>query len=504
MDDLTFQHLFELESNLSKAQEMLGTSDQTDLLLSHLEKLNSHASSHVGFEKLSVEEVKTLLQGSGSFDLAACCSICNQTMYENDQCAEDKIHKANLQPCCLKMLESMKNYDELEITFWWFFINNFSNCILTLPHYTRFMLSNGIPTSLRDRIWGILTFSNAANGEVDEYLLNLYQSLNTDISPDIRIITKDVNRTFPQLSMFKNIETKDKFEKILNAYSIFDSDMGYCQGLQFIVAPMLFHFENDFKTFNSLVKFFEVNQLRNIYDSQMSGLNLWFYQFEKIFQRELCDLSKHFENLGVDMKVFLSQWFLSFYSITIPFSFLIRVFDVMFLEGVKETLLRVGIVILSQNSKLLQSIDESELIYQHLLSENCWGVFQNNVGSFINEIMNLDIAQYTQGHLDELAKNYTEEQEEEEEVEHSNSSFIAKMFTNIKTNAESILSAPMESASSSSSKSSLFSVNTESTNTNFFESDYDLVESLYKMCLEKGLEDPILEKVKSRLYQTQV
>lgn len=502
MNDSNFQQLLELEGNLAKAQQFLDKSDQTTLLISHLEKLNMHSTSRSGFEELSIGDVEALLQESGSFDLALCCSACNQTIFENDQCAKDQIHKDNLQPCCLKMLKSLRNHDSLEVTFWLFFINNFSNCILTLPNYTRFMLSNGIPTSLRDRIWGLLTFSNDSNGEIDEYLLNLYESLNKDISPDIRIITKDVNRTYPQLSMFKDFETKEKFEKILNAYSIFDSDMGYCQGLQFVVAPMLFHFNNDFKTFNSLVKFFEINKLRNIYDNQMSGLNLWFYQFEQIFKNELPELSTHFKELDVDLKVFLSQWFLSFYSITIPFSFLIRVFDLMFLEGVKETLLRVGLIILSKNSKLLRSIDESELIYQHLLSENCWGVFQNNVNSFINEIVNLEIEQYTEENLQGLSNEYSELKIDEEEIANSNNSFITKMFTNIKYNAESILSAPMDSNSSSSSKSSLFSVNTESTSTNLFESDHDLIESLYKMCVGKGMDDPILEKVKSRLYQT--
>ncbi|ODQ62449.1 hypothetical protein WICANDRAFT_76617 [Wickerhamomyces anomalus NRRL Y-366-8] len=503
MDSTTFQQLLELESNLSKAQQFLNTSNQTALLLSHLENLNNHSTAHTGFDGVEIKDIESLLQQTGSFDLAISCSSCNQLIYENDECAKNQIHKDNLQPCCMKMLKNLKQDDELEITFWWFFINNFSNCILTLPNYTRFMLTNGIPTSLRDRIWGLLTFSNNSKGENDEYLLNLYESLNKDISPDIRIITKDVNRTYPQLSMFTEFETKSKFEKILNAYSIFDSDMGYCQGLQFIVAPMLFHFDkDDFKTFNSLVKFFEINKLRNIYDNQMSGLNLWFYQFEEIFKHELPELSTYLiDTLNVDLKVFLSQWFLSFYSITIPFNFLIRVFDIMFLEGVKETLLRVGIVILSKNSKLLQSIDESELVYQHLLSENCWGVFQNNVDSFINEIMNLNIEQYTEENLQQLSTNYSQSTTKEEQ-DISPNSFISKMFTNLKYNAESILSSPIDSISSS--KSSLFSINSESesSNTSIFESDFDLVESLYKMCLEKGLDGPILDKVKDRLYQT--
>lgn len=497
MDENTLTQLLELETKFAEAQSMLGDGGvQTQLLMAHLEILSANSTGTSGSE-LTLEQVADLITESGSFNLALTCSTCHQSLFEDDECAALGKLKDNLEPCCGKMLSTYKDCSELEIAFWWFCLSSPSNCILTMPNYTRFMLTNGVPPALRDRLWGVLTQSANANGEVDEYMQTLYGSLNKDLCPDIGIIFKDVSRTFPELSMFNEYDMKVKFERILNAYSIFDSDMGYCQGLQFIVAPMLFHFKHELKTFNALVRLFEMNRLRTIYDNEMSGLNLWFYQFSHILESELPELGQHFKKLDIDMNIFLSQWFLSFYSITIPFNFLVRMFDVALFEGVKETLLRVGIVILSQNAKLLCTIDEPELIYQHLLSENCWGVFQNDVDCFINSVTQLNVSNFTSEHLSSL-----EEQHKNTEKTHtSNKSVFNKFIATFKSTAESVLSAPTSTSSAASSevhRESLFSNANSSTFS--FNEDYELVENLYKLCLEKGINDPLLEKVKDRLY----
>jgi hypothetical protein len=488
MEGISLTELLQLERNLTEAQALTTSHSQTSLLPSHDELLAIHNSSSLS--EVSIDAIKGLLQQDGSFNLALSCSKCHQSLFYDDECASSGTLKDNLQSCCHSSFEQTKHATELEISFWWFLLNSFSSCVVTLPNYTRLMIMNGIPPSLRSRLWGLLTQASDSSGVVDPYMEKLYESLNTDVSPDISIISKDVNRTFPELSMFSEYKTKVKFERILNAYSIFDSDMGYCQGLQFIVAPLLFHFQDELKTFNALVKLFEHNKLRSIYDSEMSGLNLWFYQFEKIFEKELPALFQHFQELEIDLNIFLSQWFLSFYSVTMPFNFLIRMFDILLLEGVKETLFRVGIAILSKNADLLQSIDETELTYQHLLSENCWGSFSQDVDQFMTAITALDVQSFTQVSLVALENQFTKLDKKHT----SNRSFFNKVLDNFKTTAESVLSSNNDDGTSksvfSATNSSQFSIN----------EDFDLVEGLYKLCLEKGIDDPLLSRVKEKLY----
>lgn len=488
--------LLQLEKSLEEAHGLVSSTEQTSLLLSHFELISSQVSSPSC--EVSAEEIEKLLQSDGDFNLAQSCNKCHQKLFYNDECASKGELQVDLQPCCYESVERYKHAVSLDVSFWWFLLNSFPCCVMTLPNYTRLMLTHGIPPALRSRIWGLFTLAGNAQDTTDNYMENLYHSLNKDVSPDISIIVKDVNRTFPEISMFAEYSTKTKFENILNAYSIFDSDMGYCQGLQFIVAPLLFHFKDDLKTFNALVKIFELNKLRPIYDHEMSGLHLWFFQFDKIFETEVPELYAHFKDLNIDIQMFLAQWFLSFFSITIPFSFLIRMFDVLLLEGVKSTLFRVGITVLSKNTDLLKTIQDSELIYQHLLSENCWGIFQQDVDLFIDSVMSLPVNHYSSEHLSTLEDVFSKIESKKPK---SNRSFMKKMLSSFKTTAESVFSSSSsDDASSTKSSCMIYSNPSHSISQLSIQDDYDLVQSLYKLCLDKGIEDPILERVKMRLY----
>jgi hypothetical protein len=345
----------------------------------------------------------------------------------------------------------------------------------------------------------------------------------------------------------------------LNAFSVYNFEIGYCQGLQFIVAPLLFHFQQDdeIKTFNSLINMFEINSfLRKMYDDEMTGVNVFLYKFERIFKKHNPSLHAHFKSLNLDLKIFLSQWFLSFFSVTMPFHFSVRMFDVLLFEGVESTLLRVGLTILDKNENLLMQIDNSELIYQHLLSENCWGVFGNNCDKFISNVVNLSPADFTPENLSIL-----ESQFEKQDINHSRSPYLPKAKSSFKDKLFSGLGSTFPASPSSSTISSTastvdsdidslhssslfstknnstFSLGTESSNTNSngveksvphvsmqrstkFQllkivdesrpimkpmtsrkspSDTEMIKQLYELCLTSGIDDPVLSKVRQRL-----
>lgn len=72
-------------------------------------------------------------------------------------------------------------------------------------------------------------------------LETVYQQLCTEKSPHERIIQRDLARTFPRIDMFKqeNGQGQSQMKRILEAYSLYDPDVGYCQGLAFLVGPLL-------------------------------------------------------------------------------------------------------------------------------------------------------------------------------------------------------------------------------------------------------------------------
>ena len=55
------------------------------------------------------------------------------------------------------------------------------------------------------------------------------------------MIQRDLARTYPRLRLFKETsgEGQRAMGRILRAYSVLDSEVGYCQGLGFLVGPLL-------------------------------------------------------------------------------------------------------------------------------------------------------------------------------------------------------------------------------------------------------------------------
>jgi hypothetical protein len=72
-------------------------------------------------------------------------------------------------------------------------------------------------------------------------LETVYGQLCKDHSPHERVIKRDLTRTFPNVDMFKQENGPGQLAlcRILVAYSLYDAHVGYCQGLAFLVGPLL-------------------------------------------------------------------------------------------------------------------------------------------------------------------------------------------------------------------------------------------------------------------------
>ncbi|TRY82891.1 hypothetical protein DNTS_001528, partial [Danionella cerebrum] len=62
-------------------------------------------------------------------------------------------------------------------------------------------------------------------------------------SPQEAVITRDIHRTFPAHDYFKDTggDGQDSLYKICKAYSVYDEEIGYCQGQSFLAAVLLLH-----------------------------------------------------------------------------------------------------------------------------------------------------------------------------------------------------------------------------------------------------------------------
>ncbi|CAG2203380.1 GAPCENA [Mytilus edulis] len=124
--------------------------------------------------------------------------------------------------------------------------------------------------------------------------------------PNEDVIQRDINRTFPAHDFFKETGGlgQDSLYRISKAYSVYDEEIGYVQGISFVAASLLLH-------------------------------------------DHIPDLFEHFTEMGLEIHMFASQWFLTLFTAKFPLHLVFHILDMFlsegstFLMGVAVALLKV-------------------------------------------------------------------------------------------------------------------------------------------------------------------
>ncbi|CAK7909669.1 hypothetical protein CAAN1_24S00210 [[Candida] anglica] len=301
--------------------------------------------------------------------------------------------------CCNTFIENKSQISSgLEKSYWLSLINNPSGTINTLPNYTQMLiLQQGIPAQLRSLIWERLLLLGS---EVPETSSLIYENFQHSYNPSVaKQISKDLHRTFPSVPFFKLDSTESNLSTILNVFANYDAELGYCQGLVFLVGVLYYHFQHESPalTFHSLVVIMAAEpELRDIFTATTMSKTLekWLSEFLDILNVVEPDLHDHMLSNGIEFQVFLYQWWLSFASSHVPeLSIINRIMDVCLVQGWKAGLFKVSLGLLKVNKPILMSLGEGdeEVVYQHLLNESRWGVTINDLDLFFgNTLMSFD------------------------------------------------------------------------------------------------------------------
>ncbi|KAL9184062.1 hypothetical protein ACHAXT_002148 [Thalassiosira profunda] len=124
--------------------------------------------------------------------------------------------------------------------------------------------------------------------------------------------------------------------RVLRAYAMYDSEVGYCQGMNFIAATFL-TFLSEEEAFWLLVVVMneEPYKLRDLFGEDMAGTHEVLYIAEKLMAQFLPKLAGHMEAEGIHVSMFVTQWLLTVYTSTFPFDLVARVWDCFLVEGWK-------------------------------------------------------------------------------------------------------------------------------------------------------------------------
>jgi len=171
-------------------------------------------------------------------------------------------------------------------------------------------LMHGVPNNLRGRIWKYLSNSkNISLNHDNNFFYSLLEMRNVDVEIQIK---KDLDRTYLLESSFKdNIGDskinsdifdngiKRNLEKILRAYAIYDPQVGYCQGTNFIVMVLLSNIPSVTDAFWTFVQIMHDKNWRLMFICNTPKLMKAFDKLLESIRVNVKELYEHFERENV-------------------------------------------------------------------------------------------------------------------------------------------------------------------------------------------------------------
>nr|CAH8822277.1 unnamed protein product [Trichobilharzia regenti] len=217
---------------------------------------------------------------------------------------------------------------------------------------------SGVPIQYREGVWRMLIHGELHqlmqikgplyyNGLLEEF------SENTLAAQHRRQISLDLLRTMPNNVQFDNIDAPgvQKLQEVLQAYSIHNSKIGYCQGMNFLAAVALLFLKKE-DAFWCLIAILERFLPENYFNSGLIDAQVDQLVLKEIVNEKLPRLSNHLKRMGIDISAVTLNWFLAVFYDSVPFETLIRIWDVFLLEG-SESLFRFAVAVLKRNQDML-------------------------------------------------------------------------------------------------------------------------------------------------------
>ncbi|XP_072004928.1 TBC1 domain family member 10A isoform X2 [Engystomops pustulosus] len=261
----------------------------------------------------------------------------------------------------------------------------------------------GIPPSLRGRAWQYLSGSRVKMDQNPNKFTEL-DSMAGD-PKWVDIIERDLHRQFPFHEMFvaRGGHGQQDLFRVLKAYTLYRPDEGYCQAQAPIAAVLLMHMPAE-QAFWCLVQICE-KYLPGYYSEKLEAIQLDGRILFSLLRKVSAVAYKHLSKQKIDPILYMTEWFMCAFSRTLPWSSVLRVWDMFFCEGVK-ILFRVALILLKYSLGSSEKLKSCQGQYETMEKLRAIDPKYMQEGFLIPEIVELPITEsdVEREHLVQLKK----------------------------------------------------------------------------------------------------
>jgi len=202
------------------------------------------------------------------------------------------------------------------------------------------LVRSGIPESVRGKAWQFMACADRYRkpGVFDELR-------NRERLPIYDDIERDIHRCYPDHIQFREESSfgQDDLHSVLKAYAHYNPAVGYCQGMGRLVGMMLMQMPAE-DSFWLLVATIE-EYMVGYFTPTLSQVKIDSIVFDQLLLEHDPKLAQHLANNGVVPLMYMTQWFMTIFTMALPWASVLRVWDIFYFEGVK-LFFRIGLAIL--------------------------------------------------------------------------------------------------------------------------------------------------------------
>ncbi|KAB1257249.1 TBC1 domain family member 2B [Camelus dromedarius] len=231
------------------------------------------------------------------------------------------------------------------------------------------LIRAGIPHEHRSKVWKWcvdLHTRKFKDGTKPGYFQTLLQKALEKQNPASKQIELDLLRTLPNNKHYScpTSEGIQKLRNVLLAFSWRNPDIGYCQGLNRLVAVALLYLEQE-DAFWCLVTIVEVFMPRDYYTKTLLGSQVDQRVFRDLMSEKLPRLHAHFEQYRVDYTLITFNWFLVVFVDSVVSDILFKIWDSFLYEGPK-VIFRFALALFKYKEEEILKLQDSMSIFKYL------------------------------------------------------------------------------------------------------------------------------------------